>query len=989
MPELCLFGPPAFDNGALLTRWPPERPYLMLAHLACRATWVSREAAAALLWPDRDQSRARANLRFVLLQARRLGQVNGLEVQADALRWVVDSDVRRLERAAFESRWADAIGEYRGPLLEGFEVGAPAPFVEWLQFERARLHGLWHGAMAERLARLCDDPEACLLLANRALQVDMLDETALAFQLRSLAALGRTDEARHAYRDYARRLATEFAIEPSATLRDLARSVDAQREPVRPAAPAGGPAPGAPSQGLVGRRTELGRIRDCLIGGGCRLLTITGTGGVGKSALARAALAQLQPGFADGMHWIALDDLQAASQVASRCAATVGIAPSATESPQRLLVERLRQTRTLLVFDNAEHLADFAAWLGELLAACEGVRALVTSRVRLGLADEWLLPLEGLPVPDVDETEVDALRAFDSVHLFELRACRVQVGFDARACAADVAALVRCVEGLPLAIELAAAWVRLLPVAEIRRELARSLDLLDDAGVRRGKACSVRESLEHSWRLLEPAEQRAMMGLAVFQGSFSREAARVVAEAALPVLAALADKSLLRSTGGARFAFHPLVLQFALEKLVQAGPDQEGAARTRHAEYFLRLLARYNDFHAIDQRLALEAIGGEIENTLAAWDWAITRHRVDLIGECASALESYLDAQGRQQLGLELFTRAAAEIDAALPSHQRARCHVQLARAAFCYRRGDFAEGERAARAALQAAQRTRYGFGVKSSTNTLGLMLWRLGRIREAAFCLRDVLRRARADADRAAIPLYALNLGRIEIELGNDDEGERLIGDALEASRRDDNQVGIQAALNELCALQLDRRRPRAVLPLAQEGLALCESTGFRCNAPYFHRALADAYWALDDPTASAEHARGALEAVAAGGDRTLEPACRIQLARVALRAGRRAQALSELQLAGRLALAMHSPRVQVAVVAACARWCRQGGQAGRARSLAQLAARHPAASRRERESLDAELAEWQVGAGPSGHDEPLATLEQALDLLQALPP
>ena len=987
MPELRLFG--ALTLGSGERRLPAHRPCLLLAYLACRATWVSRDACAALLWPDRDASRARANLRFVLLQARRLGVVGGLEMQADALRWVVDCDVGRLERAVFESRWADAVGEYRGPLLDGFEVDAPAPFAEWLQFERARLHGLWHGALAERLAELGDDPAACLRLAQRALQIDALDETALSFQLRSLAALGRGDEARRAYRDYAQRLADEFAIEPSATLRDVARGLEPPRATARPAPPAVDPVPGLPPQGLVGRRTELGRIRAHMAGGACRLLTITGTGGVGKSALARAALPQLEPGFADGTHWIALDDLQSTDQVAPRCAAAIGLALSAATSPRQQLLDHLRAMRSLLVFDNAEHLAGFAAWLGELLVSCAGVKALVTSRVRLGLAHEWLLPLQGLPVPDVDETEVDALRAFDAVHLFEMRASRVLPDFDTRAQAAQVAALVRCVDGLPLAIELAAAWVRLLPVTEIRRELDRSLDLLDDGDAHRGKAFSVRESLEHSWRLLEPAEQRAMMRLAVFQGTMSREAARAGAEAAWPLLASLADKSLLRSADGGRFAFHPLVLQFAREKLAHTGADRGAAARRRHAEYFLRLLARYNDFHAIDQRAALKAIGADIDDTLVAWHWAITQRRVDLIGDCASALESYLDALGRQQLGLELFTRAAAVIDEALPAHQRARCHVQLARAAFCYRRGDFAEGERAARAALQAAHRAKYRFGVKSSTNTLGLMLWRLGRTREAAFCLRDVLRRARADADQAAIPLYALNLGRIEIELGNDDEGERLIRDALEASRRDDNQVGVQAALNELCALQLDRQQPQAVLPLAQEGLDLCESAGFRRNAPYFHRALAEAYLSLGDLAASAEHARSALEAVGAGGDRTLEPACRLQLARIALGRGHQAQALSELQLAGRLAHAMHSPRVQVAVVAAYARWCRETGSLDRGRSLAMLAAGHPAGTRREREAVGAELAAWPAGAKPGTHDEQVVTLEQALDLLQTQQP
>lgn len=640
-----------------------------------------------------------------------------------------------------------------------------------------------------------------------ALHADPLDETALNFQLRAYATLGRTDDARRAYHEYAKRLATELGIEPSAAVRDLARQIDSERLMVPASPTVSGPSRDETTPALVGRRVELARLRQLLGGDDCRLLTINGPGGVGKSVLARAAMPELASQFADGAFWIALDDLQVLDQIAPRSAATLGLELSGAESPQRQLIDQLRNSQALLVFDNAEHLAGFPAWLDALLAACGRVKVLVTSRARLDLACEWVLPLQGLPVPDADETETDALRAYDSVRLFELRVARVHPDFDARAHAVEVAALVRAVDGLPLAIELAAAWVRLLPVADIHRELSRSLDLLDDANTAGGRTHSMRDSLEHSWRLLVPAEQRALAQLAVFQGDFSRESALAAAEAVLPLLAALADKSLLRTTEQGRFSFHPLIQQFALEKLGQGGAAIELAARSRHAEHFLTLLARYNDFHAIDQGAALKAIGAEIENTLAAWRFAVTQRRVDLLQDCASALESYFDTRGQQQFGLELFSEAAAVIDEFLPAHQLARCHVQLGRAAFCYRRGEFPEGERAARAALQAAQRAKYRFGVKSSTNTLGLMLWRLGRTREAGFCLRDVLRRARADGDQASLPMYGLNLGRIEFELGNDDEGERLVRAALDQSRRDGNLTCIHAALNELCHVQLDR--------------------------------------------------------------------------------------------------------------------------------------------------------------------------------------
>jgi DNA-binding SARP family transcriptional activator/predicted ATPase len=981
MPYLYMLGPPGLDTSGERNPLPAARPYQLLAYLACRGTWVSRDVVATLFWPERDTSTSRASLRFVLVQIRRLAHVESVETRIDSLRWTIESDVRRFEGAVADGRWADAISEYGGPLLEGFELGAPAPFVEWLQFERARLHAVWRDAVAARLAHLVDDPSACVALASRALHADRLDETALSFQLRALAALGRTDDARRAYRDYAQHLATELGIEPSAVLRDLARQFDSQHSMATVSMPTVTAATGgATTPALVGRRVELARLRQLLGGADCRVLTVSGPGGVGKSVLARVAMLQHSSGFADGVFWIALDDLQTIEQVASRCAVAIEFELRGAGSPQQQLIERLRNAQALLVFDNAEHLQGFGNWLALLLAACDRLKALVTSRARLDMAGEWLLPLEGLPVPDTDEIETEALRAFDAVRLFEARAYRLHPDFDNRSNATEVAALVRAVGGLPLAIELAAAWVRLLPVAEIRRELEGSLDFLGSAHSRGGRTHSVRDSFEHSWKLIAPAEQRALARLAVFQGDFSRESARAVAGAALPLLAALADKSLLRGSDQGRFMFHPLIRQFALEKLTLEGADEHHAACARHAEHFLALLARYNEFESIDQRAALQVIGAEIRNVLLAWGWAVTQRRVDLLERCATALEGYLDARGEPQLGLAQFDLAATAIDSALPEHQLARCEIQVARAAFCFWLGEFREGEMAARAALQAAHRARYRFGVKTSTNTLGLMLWRLGSMKEAAFCLRDVLRRARADADPVAIPLYAGNLGVLERELGNYAEAEQLLNESLDGHRRVGHHVAIQATLNELCILQLYQGQPAAALPLARESLKLCESSGIRHGLPYSHRNLAGAYFELNDLRAAGEHVRLALEAIRFGGDRSIEPSCRVQLAKIALRSGDLAAALLEMQAAGRLALEMQSPRVKLMVTTAYASWCLQQCRPEQAHTLFSIVANHPAASRQQREVAVAELADTDPTL--VAHD--IADLDQALDRL-----
>jgi len=201
VPTLHLFGAPVLGNTRGGDPLPPERPYQLLVYLACHGGWIVRETAAGIFWPDRDTSTARANLRFVLVQIRRLTHIVGFEARPDALRWKIATDVQRFEHAVAAGDWVAAIAIQERPLLEGFENDAPAPFVEWLHFERARLRMAWRDAMAARLAQLRGEPAECLALAQRGLSAEPLDETALGYQLRALAELDRPDEVQRAYRD--------------------------------------------------------------------------------------------------------------------------------------------------------------------------------------------------------------------------------------------------------------------------------------------------------------------------------------------------------------------------------------------------------------------------------------------------------------------------------------------------------------------------------------------------------------------------------------------------------------------------------------------------------------------------------------------------------------------------------------------------------------------------------------------------------------------
>lgn len=479
-PYLRLLGSAKFlpsAGGEIALR--SERRDQLLCYLACLGDWVEREHLAELFWGDRGASTARGNLRFVVLQVRRAG-FEGVEVRPTALRWAPTTDLAAFQTAIENRQWQTALDLCAGLLLQGFELGAPPGFGSWLQFERARLQALWQDAVSARLQELKDDPESCTAAARAALTHDPLSEAAIGALLQAELAVGRRAEAQRDWNAYTEQLASHHGLEPSAELREIASRLTQRQSAVKPS-----PAP-APVD-CIGRRSEQAQLLHLLDQPHCRLLTVTGPGGVGKSTLAQAVMTSLQSRYGEQVHWIALEDLSSVDEIVSRLALRLGVQLSAAD-PLAQVTNHLADQSCLLLFDNAEHLTDFASFAENILQRCPQAKLLITSRARLSAHGEWLLQLDGMPAPDPDENDVEVLRAFDSVILFEMRARTVAPAFAVEKHAADIVQLIHAVEGLPLALELAATWVRLLPVGEIVQELVNALASLESDGTSRDRS---------------------------------------------------------------------------------------------------------------------------------------------------------------------------------------------------------------------------------------------------------------------------------------------------------------------------------------------------------------------------------------------------------------------------------------------------------------------------------------------------------------------
>jgi predicted ATPase len=369
---------------------------------------------------------------------------------------------------------------------------------------------------------------------------------------------------------------------------------------------------------FVGRDPELLELVRLLSEGDVLLITLLGMGGIGKTRLAlQLAYQQLQEqNFPEGVYFVPLESLTEAQQILLAIAQTLHIA--VTENPFAAVASGIGEQHLLLVLDNFEHLVDAALLVSNLLDQCPFLRIVVTSRERLNVEEEHVLPLQGLPLPaNVPFAEAEYV---DAIRLFVQRAKRTRLDFDLTVeNLPHVLEICRLVEGSPLGIELAATWLASLSATEIAAEIALNVSLLETQSRNIvGRHQSLRAVFEHSWRLLKPKEQRILAQLSVFRGGFTRQAAASLADTNLGLLSALVGKSVLRVAEiDGRYDFHPLLLEYASEKLLDSG--EYAAARAQHAQYFLALLQTSSQDGLHTQ---IKTCRAEYENLLAALAWS-------------------------------------------------------------------------------------------------------------------------------------------------------------------------------------------------------------------------------------------------------------------------------------------------------------------------------------------------------------------------------
>jgi predicted ATPase/transcriptional regulator with XRE-family HTH domain len=414
---------------------------------------------------------------------------------------------------------------------------------------------------------------------------------------------------------------------------------------------------------FVGREHEIEIVTSQMHDPACRLLTLTGPGGVGKTRLAVETARRLEDHFLDGVVFLPMAAVNQDASIIPVLADALGIVFSGPADPVYQVIHALRNKRMLLVLDNMEHLVAGSAILGEILQQAQEIKLLLTSREPMHLQWEWVFDVQGLPVPE--NASVDVLETNSAALLFLQRAS--QAGHRFYLDPGEAEALVRIcqsVDGLPLAIELAASWVRALSFQEIAGELERDKSLLEtsmqDLPARHR---SIKAVIDHSWDLLTIDEQIVLMRLSVFSGGFTRQAAESIAGASLALLSALVGKSLLRyGKKDGRYDFHELIRQYASTKLLSY-PDEAEKTLEAHAHYYSAWIAGLEvALKSTNQAKTAAQIHTETANWLSAWHWLVDHGQLDLLRKMISCLAWYFEIHGYYDEALSLSQSTVARL---------------------------------------------------------------------------------------------------------------------------------------------------------------------------------------------------------------------------------------------------------------------------------------------------------------------------------------
>ena len=830
MAHLCihLLGPFHVTlDGKPVTGFESNKVRALLAFLSLEAARPhTRDALIGLLWPDQPERSARRNLSQALFNLRQAIRDDVaacfLQITRETVQFNSASD-HWLDARAFTEHLAavqahthadlgtcapctqhleQAADLYAGEFLAGLFVDDSAAFSEWATLLRERLHRRVLDALyqlTEHYERRRDYARA-RQYARRQVELEPWREEAHQQLMRLLARSGQRSAALAQYDKFRRILAQELSVEPAQKTQVLYERIRSAGE----ACPHNLPPQVTP---LIGRAVELEQIAERLADPDCRLLTLTGLGGIGKTHLALQAAQEHVGIFLHGVYFVSLAPLSSPEFLIPTIANAIGFNFSGSQDPQSQLLNYLREKEMLLALDNMEHLLEGALLLIEILRHAPEIKIMVTSRERLNVRAEWVFDVRELAFPEAHVTE--GVESYGAVQLFCERARRVKADFSlVSATLSAVAHICRLVEGLPLAVELAAASVAVFSCDQIAAQIAHSLDglatRLRDMPERHR---SIHAAFEHSWDMLSEEERRVFRKLTLFRGGFEVQAARSVAGTSEWNLSALAGKSLVHKTAADRYELHELVRQFAAEKL-DGHPQEQSETRDLYCEYYAEFLYQRAE-HLVGERQkeALAEITVEIENVRAAWQYAVVHSKEGALEKSLVSLLRFYERRSWFQEGLAVFGRAAASLETSFgPVDQiTGRKAIILGlllsqQGWYSHRLGRSEEAKAFLQKSVAILRRQGVRWELAKVINEFGVVTYRSGDYRGAKQLYEESLVVCRELDERRELSVALSNLGNVCRALGEYEPAKGFLQESVNVFKERGDHYSMAVSLNNL---------------------------------------------------------------------------------------------------------------------------------------------------------------------------------------------
>ncbi len=842
--ELRVFGSPLIlFNGLPLDGLSSRTAEALLIYLACQDGPASREFLAEFLWSERTQEQALANLRSILSSLRK-----NLEAYLLVTRQTVTFNRTPdfgLDLAEFEAqmqaclhlihatqlpkdaeiRLEKALSLYRGDFLEGFYLREGRGFEEWVTLTRERFRRLAHTGFRRLVHHYLETHQYLkgIEMARRLIVIDPFDEEARRQIMWLLARHGQRNQALLEYETLRKLLKEELGVTPAPTTSALYERFRALTFPPRHNLP-------MDTTPFIGRDIEIAELLRLLGTPGFRLVTLLGPGGIGKTRLGVEVVRRmihLRPGqFLEGVSFVSLVEVNSPHHIPLAIADALDLTFQGPTPATKQLLAYLQHKEILLVLDDFERFisagqSQAIALLVSILADAPKVKLLLTSRERLNLYEEIVFDVPGLALPDQESVSREHTSA---VALFLQTVRRTQSAFAPSA--GDLDAIVRVcqlLQGVPLAIELAASWGRQYSPGQMVQHIETSLDFLQ-AGFRNvpDRHRSLRAVFDHSWELLTPSEQAIFCQLAIFEGGFTMESAAAVVSDPFSVfstektnpwktttenwLASLSDKSLLQRHPDGRYTLHTLLRQFAAEKQAEFTGMLE-AIPQHHADYYFKLVARLDNGEGKEERILLRT---ELANIRAAWAWAVQKRDFFGVGTVLAVLYQFFSIQSWFQEGVELFDFAAIQFIGFVKTPETATivCDLLGKKARMHIHIGQLDLARRTLDQAQTFLQQIDVPEQRQKTLDALAISYFYAGEFARAADIAEEILHYAEQTQNSGGIA-FAVNFwGSCAKALGDYGLASTLFERAVAAYETMEDHVGAAMVLNNLGNLELVRK-------------------------------------------------------------------------------------------------------------------------------------------------------------------------------------